>query len=374
MLGLYHAPERLSSYSRFSKSLLCPHPLQAEDAYTDFLLDLGERLGEASPIFPIGDEYLRGTAREDLVADRFLFPFPAWANLERIQSKRFQLDRARELGVPTPRTSDAPTDEFGFPVIVKPSDPIGFRRSFQLKVFRCQSMQELEAAFERSRQFAPLVQEWIPGETSDLYFVGTYLTREGHPLGLFCGRKLRQIESTPGVGTTRMAESAWVDEVVEQSLVLLRGLDCYGLADVEFKRDPRDGRFKLMEVNPRLGQWHGFSAECGVNLSRIAYQHLLGADVTPVRASGKSKRWSITFLTATGTETARRDETESSPSRSWRTRLPAVPRLPYFDAVFALDDPMPGLWQGARLVGRVVRPRTRIATVSRLVRRLSHRH
>ena len=54
-------------------------------------------------------------------------------------------------------------------------------------------------------------------------------------------------------------------------------LGFHGISQVEFKRDPRDGRYKLMEINPRLWQWHGLAAACGVDLPRIAYCDLLGA-------------------------------------------------------------------------------------------------
>src|SRR5207247_5948621 len=63
---------------------------------------------------------------------------------------------------------------------------------------------------------------------------------------LFCGRKLRQ--TPPGVGTCRVGEAVWVEEVVEQGLRLLRELEHTGLSQVEFKRDPRDGRSEERRV------------------------------------------------------------------------------------------------------------------------------
>ena len=68
-------------------------------------------------------------------------------------------------------------------------------------------------------------------------------------LGTFCGRKLRQ--TPPVVGTCRVGEAFWVDEIVEAAFRLLRAISFHGVSQVEFKRDQRDGRFKLMEINPR---------------------------------------------------------------------------------------------------------------------------
>jgi carbamoylphosphate synthase large subunit len=120
-----------------------------------------------------------------------------------------------------------------------------------------------------------------------------------------------------------------VDEVVDQGLAYLRGLECYGLSQTEFKRDPRDGAYKLMEVNPRLWQWHGLAAAVGVDFPLIAYWDLLGARLPAARANGTRKRWAITFM---------------------RGEPPAVVRPPYIDPLLALDDPMPALAHARRLV------------------------
>ena len=55
---------------------------------------------------------------------------------------------------------------------------------------------------------------------------------------------------------------------------------------VEFS-DPRDGRFKLMEINPRLWLWHGLAAALGVDFARIAYLDLLDRRGAPLSTEGK---------------------------------------------------------------------------------------
>jgi predicted ATP-grasp superfamily ATP-dependent carboligase len=172
-----------------------------------------------------------------------------------------------------------------------------------------------------------MVQELIPGGDGELYSLGSYLRADGEALGLFCGRKLRQ--TPPGVGTCRVGEAVWVQEVVDAGLRLLRALRFHGLSQVEFKRDPRDGRFKLMEVNPRLWQWHGLAAASGVDLPLIAYRDLTGEQVAPASMNGERRRWAITLLSG---------------------ESPALQRPPYVEAVFSLNDPKPGLVHAARLV------------------------
>ncbi len=136
-----------------------------------------------------------------------------------------------------------------------------------------------------------MVQELVPGGDEELYSLGSYLREDGEPLGLFSGRKLEQVP--PLVGTCRVGEAVWVQEVVDAGLRFLRALGYHGISQVEFKRDPRDGRFKLMEINPRLWQWHGLAAACGVDIPLIAYRDLTGESVAPASMNGSGKRWAI---------------------------------------------------------------------------------
>ena len=118
-----------------------------------------------------------------------------------------------------------------------------------------------------------------------------------------------------------------------RGLRFLAALGYRGLSQVEFKRDPRDGRYKLMEINPRLYQWHGLAAACGVDLPRLAYCDLLGLPLPAASMNGGGKRWAITFLAGRA----------------------AFQRPPYVDAVLALDDLRPAAVYAARVARSLVR-------------------
>jgi len=120
---------------------------------------------------------------------------------------------------------------------------------------------------------------------------------------------------------------------VDAGLSLLRALSFHGISQVEFKHDPRDGRYKLMEVNPRLWQWHGLATATGVDLTRIAYLDLIGNPPPPARMNGRSRRWAITLAPG---------------------ERPVLVRPPYVDGVLALDDPRPALTNLGRVVRRSI--------------------
>ena len=341
-----YRPDALGFRSRYlAGAHVSPRRLDDEAGFVRFLADLGDRLGDPAPLFALDDDDLNVVARRrDVVGDRFLYPFPNWETLGPIQDKRHQVERARELGVPVPRTSQGPTEELGFPVLVKPFQPGAFRRRFGVKAFRCENADELADAWERARPYDPLVWELIPGGDRELYTLGSYLARDGRALGLFCGRKL--LQDPPGVGNARVAESVWADEVVEQGLALLRGLGFHGPSQVEFKRDPRDGVYKLIEVNPRLWQWHGLAPRCGVNLALIAYRDLLGESQEPQRMRPGRVRWAITL-------------------KAGQRPTPQLP--PYVDPLLAPDDRGVALVHVRRvLAGALGGAPTRLARRARL--------
>jgi GT2 family glycosyltransferase/predicted ATP-grasp superfamily ATP-dependent carboligase len=341
VLALDHRRSPLGFRSRFAtRPISCPDPATDEEGFVSLLSTIGAGLDGPAPVFPTHDPPLNAIARHREALSSFLYPFPPWSVLQRIQDKRRQLETAVEAGVHIPETrhpqsaQDAVTaaEELGYPVLVKPRHPDGFKRRFGRQAFRCETSADVERSYAGAEPFGPMVQELVPGGDDELYSLGSYLRENGDALGLFCGRKLRQ--TPPGIGTCRIGEAVWVEDVVQDGLRLLRALGYYGISQVEFKRDPRDGRYKLMEVNPRLWQWHSLATACGVDLPLIAYCDLTGQEVAPASMNGERRRWAITLLSG---------------------ESPAVQRPPYVEAVFSLDDPKPGLVHAARLVRGALR-------------------
>src|SRR3954470_7174663 len=252
VLAVDNRPYALGLRSRYAEARLAPDPLDDEAGFVEALRAIAEETDDVVPIFPTHDEHLNAIARHaDVLAERYRFPFPSWDVLERIQSKRHQLETAESIGVPVPRTLHpasldealAAGKELGFPVLVKPSATAGSRPSHKRQLSRCETSSELEHAYEAAAPYEPMVQELIPGDDEELYTLGSYVSAGGEALGLFTGHKLRQTRGF--MGSARVGEARWVDEVAEQGLALLSALGFHGISQVETKRDPRDGRFKL---------------------------------------------------------------------------------------------------------------------------------
>jgi predicted ATP-grasp superfamily ATP-dependent carboligase len=337
VLALDHRPFAIGLRSRYCLPLVCPDPYAEEQRFAAFLSELTELLPAPAPIFATHDDGLASIARAlPGLGGKLLCPAPETDKLDVLQQKRWQLARAAEANVAAPRTlypgsaaeARQAADELGFPLFVKPSEPIAFRKVYpRRRVFRCDSMTELDEAYAMAEPYAPMLQEVVPGGDKELYTVGSYLDRQGRALGVFCGRKLRQTPRSRklvprGVGSCRHGEALWMPELVEDSLRLLEVCAFTGISQVEFKRDPRDGSFKLMEINPRLWMWHSLSAACGVNLAHIAYLDLTGQPPQPRTSEGKRKQWAITLM---------------------RGERPVIARPPFVEPILSLRDPKPAL-------------------------------
>jgi D-aspartate ligase len=233
--------------------------------------------------------------------------------------------------------------------VVQPGDPIPFKQRFGRPVLVCETPEELLEAWRAAAAYAPVLQEVIPGDDATLWTVGSYTNAAGTALGLFCGRKLVQMPR--GFGTCRVGEARWREDVVEQALRLLAALGYHGIAQTEFRLDPRDERFKLMEVNPRLWQWHGLARACGVDLPRIAYLDVLGRPQRAVRSGPQhdGRRWVVAAAHL------RASRQEGTPLR--RALREMGPNA--VEGTFAVRDPLPAIVQASGLVTAPIARRLR---------------
>ena len=159
--------------------------------------------------------------------------------------------------------------------MLKPVESLAFKLRFHRHILDVETPAELRRIYDKVDDLGVLMlQERIPGGEDELWTVGSYLDAESRPLAVFTGHKLRQY---PHAGGSCLAGvSRWDAELADAGLRLLQELRFHGVSQVEFKRDPRDGRFCLMEVNARHWKWHGLAARCGVNLSLAAYRDAIG--------------------------------------------------------------------------------------------------
>jgi predicted ATP-grasp superfamily ATP-dependent carboligase len=360
VIALDANPRALGFLSTHAAGMLCPEPRADEEAFLIFMERLGRRLPQRAVVFPTHDQYVWAVARNAARLEPwYAIPFSGWDAMQRLADKEEQLRAAWRVDVDTPRTEFVTSrdelrraaDGFEFPAIFKPVESLAFKERFGRPVLEIGSRDELKAVYARVDDCGTLMlQEIIPGGDDALWSVGSYVDARSEPRAVFTGRKLRQ--HPRAFGTARFAESVWAPELADAALRLLKELGYHGVSQVEFKRDARDGRCKLMEVNARHWLWHGLSTACGVNLSLVAYRDAIGRPIeAPRQAEGRKWILATKDFPDTLLETLRH---ETSPVE-WACSLPGT----RVDGVYSLTDPLPGLVASYRLAKLVLTRRRR---------------
>jgi D-aspartate ligase len=350
-----HDSTALAMSSRYARGAVIPDPLADPDAFIDGLLVLGRRHRERPVLFATHDEALAAIGpREAEIDEVFLRPWNDWAQMQITMDKSGQHAAARRIGFPIPATVVPGTDDdpvgaaaaagLRYPVILKPEYSPEFRRVFRAQVLEADGPGALREAWGRAARYGPQIQEVIPGDDDQFWTLGSYRDRTGRPVASFTGRKLRQWP--PHFGTARAAEARWDPALAERCHHLLDALDFHGISQVEVKRDARDGRDYLIEVNPRSWLWISLATACGVNIPYACYRDAIGSPIAFPSGHRGGKRW--TLITRHAVATAREVR-----RRRWGVG-PAMASLrpPIIDAVIDPRDPRPSIQHLTRMVRR----------------------
>jgi len=334
--------DRSKSIAQFSR--YTTRFLEVKEEVTDLLLREGrEHKLNGWVLFPVTDEYveLLSTDREALSSIYRVTTGP-------LEVTRFALDkrltyrRADELEIAAPWTavgnSVAEIEAQGvpYPVILKPAVNHHFFPQTNVKALPADNPSELQRGFaQMSRYIDPseiLVQERIPGGGEN-QFSFCAVCREGHAYASIVAQRRRQYPVDFGNASTFV-------ETTEQPIVeaagrrFLESIGFDGLAEVEFKFDPRDGKYKILDVNPRTWGWHTLGKAAGIDFSYTLWRQAVGLPLAPV-----NKRRKATWI---------REITDFVSIAKSRNRVAEVKRLlkalfggKFTSATFSLLDPIP---------------------------------
>ena len=314
---------------------------------------LAQRLESAPPLpeavlLPGSDDWARSAARlPEALRRRFPVSVAGPQVLERFIDKARFARTLQEVGIAHPHTEEVDTpgkrDDVGRLVpdggFLKPCDSAAFFRTFGVKAFSVNGRGELKDRLLQVQKagLRVMVQEYIPGPASAHVFLDGFRDRHGRITGLLVRRRLRMYPEDFGNSTLTVTVPAHEAQGAVTALrTLLDALDYRGIFSAEFKEDPRDGRFKLLEVNPRAWWYVDFTARCGVDVCQMAYRDALELPVPEVRAY----RLGVRCIHPDHDVAAFRMARENNGARplSWFR-----PWVGAHQTVFALSDPGPAL-------------------------------
>ncbi len=343
----------IARHSRYASAAVRVPELRDEQTTVETLLELGERYAlDGWVVFPTREETVAALSRyRERLTPRFRIPTPAWDVVESAWDKRKTYEIAAELGIATPRTwlvgSAEQLDEIDGepPFAVKPAIKERFVYATGDKAWRADTRAELEAHFRAAAELVGagevMVQELIPGggETQLAYCA---FFRDGGPAASMVVRRLRQHPPLFGRASTfvETIENAELEAVSER---FLRRIGYYGLVELEYKHDVRDGQTKLLDVNARTWGYHSLGQRAGVDFPYLLYADQLSLPVPERLRAPAGVSW-IRLATDVPTAVA----LFAQGALDWRAYARSL-RAANAESVFSRDDLLPGVAEVALL-------------------------
>lgn len=342
----------ISRFSRYTTHWVSVPSLLDQERCVETVLATGRRLGlEGWVLFPTRDETVAAFSRyREPLAKFFRVPTPEWNTTKWAWDKRNTYSLANELGIPTPHTwypreigelDDIHADP---PFAVKPAIKEHFVYATKAKAWRANDRHELRELFKRASELVEtgevMIQDIIPGG-GDRQFAYCAFFKEGRAVGSMVARRTRQHPPEFGRASTfvETIESPLLEAMSER---FLRRIDYYGLVELEYKQDPRDGEFKLLDVNGRTWGYHTLGYRAGVDFAHMLYADQIGQPVQPCRAQ-PGLSW-VRLLTDVPTAILE----ILGGRQNWRTYVQSL-KTSNIEAVFSARDPFPGFAEMALL-------------------------
>lgn len=306
--GVHEGPLAPAANSRYLQGRLFwkPTPDNTERILSG-LIQLAQRIGRPSVLITTDDAGAIFLAEHGAsLREHFLFPAPSADLPRRLAGKYSMHQLCREMNVPSPRAVvPASLDEardfalaVGFPAIAKLTTPwshadgshgeapIGIALRSTSILRSAAELDEAYRAFER-QSAGLMLQEYIPGGPGQDWFFHGYCGSDSLCRPAFTGVKDRSYPAYAGL--TSLGHSALNVTLRDQVTGLLSELSYRGITDLDLRLDQRDGQYKLLDFNPRLGaQFRLFQDQAGLDVVRAAYLDLTGqAIVTSEPVDGR---------------------------------------------------------------------------------------
>jgi D-aspartate ligase len=355
--GVHEDPLAPAAWSRYLRGrwYWTPDP-GFPDRVVAGLLQLAERIGRPAVLIPTDDAgaILLNEHATQLRA-RFRFP-EAPLGLPRLLAGKYSLyELCAQRNVPHVATTlpatVAEAEEFassvGYPLVAKLARPW---QAHQRRTVRSttivHSRQDLVDLYWQAPAGGLMLQEYIPGGPGqDWYFHG-YCNARSECEPAFTGVKERSYP--PHSGLTSFGRAVPNPELHRQVTELLTSIGYRGIMDLDLRLDPRDGQYKLLDFNPRIGaQFRVFQNADGIDVARAAHLDLTGRPIPPGRAAAGRRFLVENYDTLAALGYLRRGELSL---RSWLGTLRAVDEK----AWFARDDLTPFGLMCLRMAWRVV--------------------
>lgn len=277
-------------HSKYCKGIVCPDLRKFPKDYIDFLLEIGDILQYKGVLFPIRDiEVMTMLQHKSRLQKFFHIPMADLEISEKLLNKNLFYKTLIKQNIPHAKTffssdlSDIKiiAKEIQYPCILKPFHSARFVLEFGTKVFIAHSVKQLEELYQKAmeKHHKVVIQEIIPGSVRNMCGMNAYYDKTFVPHGVFNYQRIR--EWPHGMGNGCFIESAKIPMLEKILTPFIKKIGYYGIVDAEFRLDPRDNVYKLIEINSRCWMQSSLPARCGANIPFLAYLDAIGKELPP---------------------------------------------------------------------------------------------
>lgn len=271
---------------------------ESESGFIEDLIKYGKEISpNKGMFFPTHDEQLLAISKfKAILEPYFEIPFSDYSILKEIMDKDSFSETCKRLGIPTIRDykirnyDEAKTalEEFGVPILVKVNQwDIRIIKGFGSKIAVFEDPDKYLSAISHFFDAVPdgelLVQEYISDSERLMPNVNSFTDREGNMQCVFVSEKLRQYPPQRGTSTATYSmnpEDPQYSDIIEYSRKICKHFRFYGLFGIEYKFDPKDGLYKIIEMNCRSEFPNYLQTLVGQNMAYEIYNYHLGEKVT----------------------------------------------------------------------------------------------
>lgn len=283
--------------------------IEEDDVFVRTLTDFaGHYPGRRLLLVPCGDNYIKLLVRnQEQLRGIYEFECIDEELLMRLSIKERFYQVCTEHGFSFPKTDTcSPEDyqnkqlDFDFPVIIKPSNSVAYWNcSFphKKKVFLAHTREAfdkiLAAIYGSSYQDHLILQEYIPGDDSNMRVMNCYCGRDKKVKLIALGNALLEEHSPEGIGSYAAIINGYDKDLSEMMRVFLEEIGYIGFANFDMKYDARDGSYKLFEMNLRQGRSSFFVTAAGYNLAKWLAEDIIYNKPLGLTIATEKVLWSI---------------------------------------------------------------------------------
>jgi predicted ATP-grasp superfamily ATP-dependent carboligase len=293
------APAFRSRYCR--RGFVCDLDQPDTARSVDFLLDVARQIGGRAVLLPSNDETALFAADFSAqLQERFIFPSNPASLVRSLFEKKQMISLAMQLGIPTAETFplESRNDAVNFcksgrfPVLLKASDGISVFRRAGRKMVLIHTAEELLRNYDAMKDPQSqdlMLQEYIPGGEEGGWIFNGYFDEHSECLFGCTGKKIHQYPIY--AGTTSLGVCLRNEAVDRLTRRFMKEIGYKGILDIDYYYDHRDGLYKVLDVNPRVGAtFRLFEGQNGLDVVRAMYLHITGQNV-PLSRICEGRKW-----------------------------------------------------------------------------------